>query len=73
MYRPGVASLYLNVFVLVVQAFLKIPSLEALAPTQSESPFVIAQGLVPLAFIAARVLAVRSFRPAQPAAAWRAT
>ena len=42
-------ALYLNTFVLVVQLFLKIPALHALAPTQTEPPFQIAQ-LVTLAF-----------------------
>jgi hypothetical protein len=32
-------ALYLNVFVLIVQSFLKIPALHALAPTQVEPPF----------------------------------
>src|SRR5438132_6595447 len=36
-------ALYLNVFVAVVQAFLKVPALKALAPTQTESPFLVAQ------------------------------
>ena len=58
----GVA-LYLNVFVLVVQAFLKIPFLKALAPTQAEPPFAIAQGVVLLAFVALGILAVKSFNP----------
>ncbi len=39
----SVLSLYLNVFVLVVQLFLKVPALSALAPTQSEPPFQLAQ------------------------------
>lgn len=39
----SVFALYLNSFVGVVQAFLKIPGLRALAPTQSEAPFVAAQ------------------------------
>jgi hypothetical protein len=46
----AVLALYLNVFVLVVQLFLKIPSINALAPTQSEPPFAVTQGLVFLAF-----------------------
>ena len=37
----AVVALYLNVFVGVVQAFQKVPPLSALAPTQSEPPFVI--------------------------------
>ena len=36
-------ALYLNVFVLIVQSFLKIPILHSVAPTQSEPPFFIAQ------------------------------
>jgi hypothetical protein len=59
----AVMSLYLNVFVLVVQAFLKVPALHALAPNGSEPPFAIAQGIVLLAFIAIGVAAVRKFHP----------
>jgi hypothetical protein len=44
-------ALYFNVFVLVVQSFQKVPALRALAPTQSEPPFAIAQGAVLLLFI----------------------
>src|SRR5262245_9828199 len=36
-------ALYFNVFVLVVQSFEKVPSLRAIAPTQKEPPFAIAQ------------------------------
>ena len=43
----AVASLYLNVFVLVAQLFQKVPALKVLAPTQSEPPFLIAQTLGP--------------------------
>ena len=56
-------ALYLNVFVLVVQGFLKVPALKALAPTQSEPPFLVAQGVVLAAFVAIIVGAFRSFRP----------
>ena len=56
-------ALYFNVFVLVVQAFQKLPALHALAPKGSEPPFGIAQGIVLLAFIAAGVVSVRRFRP----------
>jgi K+-transporting ATPase A subunit len=55
--------LYLNVFVLVAQGFQKVPALKSLAPTQSEPPFAVAQGLVLAFFAAATVLAVRRFRP----------
>jgi len=47
----SVLALYLNVFVLIVQLFLKVPALRALAPTQSEPPFAIAQGLNLVFFI----------------------
>ena len=56
-------ALYLNTFVGVVQAFLKIPPITSLAPTQSEPPFAIAQLVVLVAFIVLGVMAVRSFRP----------
>jgi hypothetical protein len=59
----AVVSLYLNVFVLVAQAFLKIGPLKALAPTQSEPPFAIAQGIAFVAFIVIGYLAVRRFHP----------
>ena len=59
----AVVALYLNVFVLVVQLFLKVPSLHVLAPKGSEPPFVVVQGLVLLAFVVLAALAVRRFRP----------
>ncbi|CCM75486.1 hypothetical protein [Rhizobium mesoamericanum] len=40
------AGLYLNFFVLIVQAFLKIPALNDLAPNGNEPPFLVAQGLL---------------------------
>lgn len=55
-------ALYLNVFVLVVQLFLKVPALKALAPTQSEPPFAIAQGWVLLLFVGLSILAAKRFR-----------
>src|ERR1700716_3493964 len=39
----AVMALYLNVFVLVVQSFLKVPALHALAPAGKELPFAVAQ------------------------------
>ncbi|MBZ5601982.1 MAG: hypothetical protein LAO79_06725 [Acidobacteriia bacterium] len=56
-------ALYFNVFVLIVQSFLKVPSLHALAPTQSEPPFAIAQGTVLILFVALTILAVKRFHP----------
>jgi hypothetical protein len=57
-------SLYLNVFVLIVQAFQKIAPLKALAPTQSEQPFLIAQGVTLAIFGMVIVFAALRFRPA---------
>ena len=42
----AVMALYLNVFVLVVQSFLKVPALHAMAPMRQEPPFLVAQLLV---------------------------
>jgi len=52
-----------NMFVLVVQSFLKIPPLKAIAPTQSEPPFAVAQLAMLLAFIVLTVLAALRFHP----------
>jgi hypothetical protein len=56
-------ALYLNVFVLVAQAFLKVAFLNALAPTGSEPAFIIAQVVVLVIFIALGIGALRSFHP----------
>jgi hypothetical protein len=62
----ALVSLYLNVFVLVIQGFLKIPALHALAPSvpPSEPPFAVIQGLVLLFFVIVIAGAWRRFRPA---------
>jgi hypothetical protein len=54
-------ALYLNVFILVVQCFLKVPALNALAPTQKEPPFLVAQLIVMVIFIGLTYLAVKRF------------
>jgi hypothetical protein len=59
----AVASLYFNVFVLVVQSFVKVSALNALAPTQSEPPFAITQAVVLAVFILITVIAIVTFRP----------
>jgi len=59
----AVVGLYLNVFVLVAQGFAKVPALHALAPTQAEPPFAIAQGIVLVIFLVLGYLAVRRFHP----------
>ncbi|GGE41941.1 hypothetical protein GCM10007276_19080 [Agaricicola taiwanensis] len=57
-YAVGVVlSVYLLAFVTVVQAFQKLPVLNALAPTQTEPPFVIAQLATFLVFLVLSVLA----------------
>lgn len=61
----GTASiaLYLNMFVGVVQAFQKVPFLHALAPTQAEPPFAIAQSALLLVFIVLGIVAAKRFHP----------
>jgi hypothetical protein len=58
----AVVALYLNFLVLIVQAFQKAPALKALAPTQSEPPFVITQVIAMVVFIALGWLAAIRFR-----------
>ncbi|MGB3418416.1 MAG: hypothetical protein WBA36_17215 [Mesorhizobium sp.] len=59
----AVLSLYFNLFVLVVQLFQKVPALNAYAPTGTEPPFAIVQGLVLLACLAAGFVAFKRFHP----------
>lgn len=58
----AVIALYLNFFVLIVQSFQKVPALKAMAPTQSEPPFLIAQLVAMAAFIVLGFLAAIKFR-----------
>lgn len=62
----AVLMLYLNVFVLIVQAFQKLPPLTALAPTQTETPFVVAQAAALVAWLAATTLALLRSRRMMP-------
>ena len=71
MWRPiyvvtALASLYLNIFVLIVQGFLKVPALHALAPGNPPNgpAFAVIQGLVLLFFVIVIVGAWRRFKPA---------
>jgi hypothetical protein len=60
----AIVSLYFNVFVLVIQSFIKVAALNALAPTQSNEPaFVIAQALVLALFVLMGFIATVRFRP----------
>ena len=65
----AVVSLYLNCFVLVVQGFLKVPALHALAPQGNEPAFALTQGLVLVLFVIAGFIAVRRFPPGSGTAA----
>lgn len=56
-------ALYLNVFVGIVQAFLKIPALHAIAPTQTEPPFQITQLVTLGLFVLLTIIAAVRFRP----------
>jgi hypothetical protein len=58
----AVVALYFNFFVLIVQAFLHIPALHALAPTQTETPFMLAQLVALLFFATLGKAAVKNFR-----------
>jgi len=55
-------ALYFNVVVLIIQLFEKVAGLKALAPTQSEPPFIVIQIVVMAAFGVAGFLAVKRFR-----------
>jgi hypothetical protein len=71
----AVLALYLNVFVLVAQIFMKVPAVHALAPTQKEPPFLVVQLVVMAIFVVLGILAVKKFR-LQPVAAepsWKNT
>jgi hypothetical protein len=58
----SVIALYLNVFVLIVQLFEKVPALNAMAPTQSEPPFKITQIVVLAIFVVLGMFAAKGFR-----------
>ena len=61
----AVVSLYLNVFVLIVQSFQKVTFLQPFAPTGSEPAFVIAQSVALIGFVILGVMAVKRFHPAR--------
>jgi hypothetical protein len=50
-------ALYFNVFVLIAQLFMKVPSLKALAPTETEAPFKEAQLALLVVFVVLTILA----------------
>ena len=57
-----VVALYLNVFVLVVQLFRRLPALVVAAPKQEEPPFLLTQLLVLALFAWLGRVAVKGFR-----------
>ena len=61
----AMVSLYLNIFVLIIQGFLEVPALHALAPSVPPAgpPFAVAQGVALLFFVLVIIGAVRRFRP----------
>jgi len=61
----AVMAQYFNFFVLIVQSFRRVPVLHALAPTESEPPFAIAQLVALIAFVALGYVATRGFVNAQ--------
>ena len=68
----AIAALYFNVFVGVVQAFLKVPALHSLAPKQNEPPFLVTQLVVLALFIVIGIVAVKRFHDEPFRAAARA-
>ena len=61
----AMTALYLNVFVLIVQLFQKVPALKALAPTQTEPAFLIAQLAAFVIFLVLAIVATIRFRIAR--------
>lgn len=56
-------ALYLNVFVLVAQLFMKVPALHAMAPNGSEPPFLVSQIVVMAVFVVLAIAAAIKFHP----------
>lgn len=70
----AVLALYLNVFVLVAQIFLKVPAAHALAPTGKEPPFLVVQLIVMAIFVVLGIFAVKKFRdPAASEPVWKSS
>ena len=62
----ALVSLYLNVFVLVIQSFLKIPPLHEIAPGNPPAgpAFAVVQGVVLVFFVIMTIQVWRRYRPA---------
>jgi hypothetical protein len=61
----AVISLYLNVFVLIAQLFMKVPALKVIAPTQTEAPFKVAQLVALVFFVVLGIFAAKRFADEQ--------
>jgi hypothetical protein len=59
----AVTALWFNVFVLIAQAFMKVPFLHPLAPNGNEPPFLIAQSAALVIFVVLGLIAAFKFRP----------
>jgi hypothetical protein len=55
-------ALDLNSLVAVIQAFLKVPARHALAPTEKEPPFLVAQLIVLALFVLLTIVAAKKLR-----------
>ena len=62
----AIAALYLNVFVVVVQSFVKVAALNALAPPKSEPPFAITQAAVLAIFVLIGIAALTTSGQTHP-------
>jgi uncharacterized membrane protein len=62
----ALVALHLNVFVLVIQSFVKVPALHAQAPSvpPAELPCAIVQGIVLVFFVVVIIGVIRRYRPA---------
>lgn len=60
----SIIALWFNLFVFIVQSFQKVPGLHALAPTGTELPFKLAQGITLIICILLGISAVKKFHPA---------
>jgi hypothetical protein len=58
----AVIALYFNFFVLIAQLFMKVPALKAMAPTQTELPFKVAQLVALIFFVLLGTLAASRFK-----------
>jgi hypothetical protein len=59
----AVLSLYLNVFVFIVQGFQKVTFMQPFAPTGSEPPFLIGQVAALIVFVGLGWMALGRFHP----------